>query len=433
MFKLDYPQLGEVVFSETLSNGLQVILIPKKDFFKTYGIMTTNFGSIDNHFVPIQSDESILIPDGIAHFLEHKLFEGEEVDAFDEFSQLGASANAFTSFTRTSYLFSTTSKVKENVETLLNFVQKPHFTIEGTEKEKGIIAQEINMYKDRPEWQLFYGLLKNMYPQHPISIDIAGTVDSIQEITPELLQTCYDTFYHPANMNLLLIGNFEPDEMIEVIRENQNKKLFPKAEHILRLLPHEDIAAFTEYSEIEMDVKRPKLAMGVKGLAPVTEGKELDLYYLKGSLLLDLLFGRGSENYIDLYDEGLVDDSFNYSFNIDRTFHFLSFESDTDHPEVLQQEWKRILLNWDTDAGMNKENFELLKRALIGEQLQAFNSLEYVANQYGSLRFNGIEMFDRIKHIESLTLEDIKKFADQYLKEQLISAFVIRPKKKKKS
>lgn len=433
MLKLDYPQLGEVVFSETLSNGLQVILIPKNNFSKTYGIMTTNFGSIDNHFVPIQSDESILIPDGIAHFLEHKLFEGEERDAFDEFSQLGASANAFTSFTRTSYLFSATSKVKENVETLLNFVQKPHFTKEGTEKEKGIIAQEINMYEDKPDWQLFYGLLKNMYPQHPISIDIAGTVDSIQEITPELLQVCYDTFYHPNNMNLLLIGNFEPDEMIEVIRENQNEKLFPKAEHILRLLPHEDIAEFTAYSEIEMDVKRPKLAMGVKGLAPVTEGKESDLYYLKGSLLMELLFGRGSENYIDLYDEGLVDDSFNYSFSTDRTFHFLSLESDTDHPETLQDEWKRILLNWNTDAGMNQENFELLKRALIGEQLQAFNSLEYVANQYGYLRFNGIEMFDRIKHIESLLLEDIKQFAEQYLNEQLMSAFVIRPKKKKNS
>lgn len=433
MIKMDYPQLGEVVFSEILPNGLQVILIPKAEFSKTYGIMTTNFGSIDNHFVPLQSDESILIPDGIAHFLEHKLFEGEERDAFDEFSQLGASANAFTSFTRTSYLFSATSKIKENVETLLNFVQKPHFTLEGTEKEKGIISQEIKMYEDKPDWQLFYGLLKNMFPHHPISIDIAGTVESIQEITPELLQICYDTFYHPQNMNFLLIGNFDTEEMMEVIRDNQNKKLFPKGEHILRLLPHDDMEDFVPYREIEMDVKRPKLTMGIKGITPLLEGKASDLYYLKGSLLLELLFGRGSENYIDLYDEGLVDDSFSYSFNMDRTFHFLSLESDTDSPEELQKQWKRILLNWNIDAGFNEENFELLKRALIGEQLQAFNSLEYVANQYGYLSFNGIEMFDRIKHIESVTLEDVRRFAEQYINEQWISSFVIQPKKRERS
>lgn len=432
MIKKDYPQLGEVVFSETLPNGLHVILIPKPEFSKTYGIMTTNFGSIDNHFVPMQSDESLLIPDGMAHFLEHKLFEGEERDAFDEFSQLGASANAFTSFTRTSYLFSATSKIKENVETLLNFVQKPHFTLEGTEKEKGIIAQEINMYEDKPDWQLFYGLLNNMYPHHPLSIDIAGTVESIQEITPELLQICYETFYHPQNMNLLLIGKFDSEEMMEVVRVNQGKKLFPEREHILRLLPNDGMEDFVSYSEKEMDIKRPKVTMGVKGLTPLLEGRESDLYYLKGSLLLELLFGRGSENYIDMYDSGLVDDSFSYSFNTDRTFQFLSLESDTDNVEELTTEWKRILSNWNIDAGLNEENFELLKRALLGEQLQAFNSIEYVANQYGYLLFNDIEMFDRIRHIESLTLEDIRQFAEQFINEEFISSFVIYPKKSKK-
>ena len=159
MHKVDYPLLDETVYYETLDNGLQVILIPKPQFAKVYGIMTTKFGSIDNHFVPLQSDSSIQVPDGVAHFLEHKLFEGEERDAFDDFAELGSSANAFTSFTRTSYLFSATSKEEENIRTLLDFVQTPHFTQEGVEKEKGIIAQEINMYEDIPDWRLFYGLL----------------------------------------------------------------------------------------------------------------------------------------------------------------------------------------------------------------------------------------------------------------------------------
>ncbi|MDE1548955.1 EF-P 5-aminopentanol modification-associated protein YfmH [Jeotgalibaca caeni] len=431
MHKVDYPQLDEVVYYETLDNGLQVVLIPKNDFAKTYGIMTTNFGSIDNHFVPMHENEAIIVPDGVAHFLEHKLFEGEERDAFEDFAELGSSANAFTSFTRTSYLFSATSKVAENVQTLLDFVQSPHFTAEGTEKEKGIIAQEINMYEDQPDWRQFYGLLKNLYPTHPLSIDIAGTVASIQEITPEILQTCYDTFYHPSNMNVVVIGNFNPDEMIEVIKENQNKKEFPKEEHVIRLLPAENIEDIVPYAEMEMDVKRSKVSLGVKGIATVPEGNDVDLAYLKGSLFMELLFGRGSENFIDLYDAGLIDDSFSYSYSIDRSFHFMSVETDTDEPKKVDEALKRILLNWKTDAGVTKENFELLKRAFIGEQLQAFNSLEYISNQYGYLFFTGIELFNRIERIESLTLEDVLAFAEPYINEHLMSTFVIKPKKGK--
>ncbi|HJB24257.1 MAG TPA: insulinase family protein [Candidatus Jeotgalibaca pullicola] len=431
MHKVDYPLLDETVYYETLDNGLQVILIPKPQFAKVYGIMTTKFGSIDNHFVPLQSDSSIQVPDGVAHFLEHKLFEGEERDAFDDFAELGSSANAFTSFTRTSYLFSATSKEEENIRTLLDFVQTPHFTQEGVEKEKGIIAQEINMYEDIPDWRLFYGLLKNMYPNHPLSIDIAGTVESIQKITPEILQACYDTFYHPSNMNLVVIGNFDPEKTMDSIRENQASKDFPKEDHIMRFLPVERIESMVAHQQIKMDVKRPKVAMGIKGITSVPEGNESDTYYLLGTLLMELLFGRGSENFNTLYNNGLVDDTFNYSFNVDRSFHFMAIETDTDRPDDAITEWKNILLNWKTDPDFTEESFQLLKRAFIGEQLQAFNSLEYISNQYGYLYFSGVEMFDRIEHIEAITFKDIQQFAQQYIKEQLMSTFVIYPKKEK--
>lgn len=429
MHKVEYPLLDETVYYEKMQNGLQVILIPKPGFAKTYGIITTDFGSIDNHFVPLQSDSEIVVPDGVAHFLEHKLFEGEKHDAFDDFSKLGSSANAFTSFTRTSYLFSATSKVDENIETLLDFVQEPYFTEEGTEKEKGIIAQEIQMYEDNPDWRLFYGLLKNMYPKHPLSIDIAGTVDSIQAITPEILQTCYDTFYHPSNMNLVIIGNFPVEETMAVIRNNQDAKEFAKEEHILRFIPSETISDLTAHDEIEMDVKRPKLIMGVKGLTTQLEGNESDNYYLKGSLLMDMLFGRGSDNFNTLYDNGVLDDSFNYSFTIDRSFNFMALEVDTNEPEQVIKEWKNILLNWKNDSSFTAENFNLLKRAFIGEQLQAFNSLEYISNQYGYLYAAGIEMFNRIERLETLTLEDIAAFAEHYINEQVISTFIVKPKK----
>lgn len=429
MHKKYYPQLDETVYSDVLSNGLRVYLIPKEGFAKTYGILTTDFGSIDNHFVPYRGEKGLVIPDGMAHFLEHKLFEGENGDAFEDFARLGASANAFTSFTRTSYLFSATNHVKENVAALLDFVQEPHFTPEGTEKEKGIIAQEISMYDDEPGWRLFYGLLKNLYPNHPLSIDIAGTVGSIQEITPELLQLCYETFYHPSNMNMLLIGSFDPETILEFIQENQDEKTFAQGQHILRFLPEENLEQVKPYEELHMDVIRPKVALGIKGLNSILDGAEADRYYLIGSLFLEILFGKGSSNYMEMYDSGLIDDSFGYSFNMDRSFHFLVLEADTDEPETARQRWREILLHWRTDADFTEENFTLLKRALIGEQLQAFNSLEYIANQFGYLQFRGIDLFERIERIESLTFEELEKFGEQYIREPLFSSFVIKPKR----
>ena len=428
MNKVHYEALNETVYTEVLDNGLQVVLIPKNKYSKTYGIFTTDFGSIDNQFVPINGDKEIKIPDGIAHFLEHKLFEGEDHDAFEDFAKYGASANAFTSFTRTSYLFSATDNISENTNSLLDFVQDPHFTEEGTEKEKGIIAQEIRMYEDNPGWQLFYGLLRNLYPEHPLSVDIAGTVESIQAISPELLQTCYDTFYHPSNMNLLMIGNFVPEEMMETIRQNQAGKTFLPAKPIQRTLPQASIQDIIRYKEIEMDVQRPKVMLGVKGLDADVTGNQAEKYKINGSLLLELLFGRSSTHFIDLYDNGLIDDSFGYSFNLDRSFNFMAIESDTEEPKLLEDKLKRILLDWETDANLTNEKFDLLKKSMIGEQLQAFNSLEYIANHYSTLLFSGAELFEVVPLIEETSLEDIRSFAEGYLKEQNMSTYVILQK-----
>ena len=428
MNKVHYEALNETVYTEVLDNGLQVVLIPKNKYSKTYGIFTTDFGSIDNQFVPINGDKEIKIPDGIAHFLEHKLFEGEDHDAFEDFAKYGASANAFTSFTRTSYLFSATDNISENTNSLLDFVQDPHFTEEGTEKEKGIIAQEIRMYEDNPGWQLFYGLLRNLYPEHPLSVDIAGTVESIQAISPELLQTCYDTFYHPSNMNLLMIGNFVPEKMMETIRQNQAGKTFLPAKPIQRTLPQASIQDIIRYIEIEMDVQRPKVMLGVKGLDADVTGNQAEKYKIYGSLLLELLFGRSSTHFIDLYDNGLIDDSFGYSFNLDRSFNFMAIESDTEEPKLLEDKLKRILLDWETDANLTNEKFDLLKKSMIGEQLQAFNSLEYIANHYSTLLFSGAELFEVVPLIEETSLEDIRSFAEGYLKEQNMSTYVILQK-----
>src|SRR6476659_11457808 len=234
MEKISFDQLQEELYYEKLPNGLNVYILPKKGFNKTFATFTTKYGSVDNHFVPLRKEEFTKVPDGIAHFLEHKLFEKEDGDVFQQFSRQGASANAFTSFTRTAYLFSSTSNVEQNLETLMNFVQEPYFSEKTVEKEKGIIGQEITMYDDNHDWRLYYGVIQNLYENHPVRIDIAGTIESISHINKDLLYECYNTFYHPSNMLLFVVGPVDATKVMEQIKENQNNKTYNNVPEIKR-------------------------------------------------------------------------------------------------------------------------------------------------------------------------------------------------------
>src|SRR5690625_1359829 len=257
MKKTIHENVNETIYSKTLQNGLPVFLLPRNKMSKTFAIFTTNYGSIDRSFIPLNGENKITVPDGVAHFLEHKLFEKEDRDVFADFGKLGASPNAYTSFTKTAYLFSATNHIKENVETLLNFVQEPYFSDASVEKEKGIIAQEIKMYDDQPSWQSFMGTVKSLFHDHPITVDIAGTVESIQTITKEDLYTCYHTFYHPSNMILSVVGNFNPEEMMHLIEENQAKKSFSEPEEIKRFFPEEPEEVAIKENYIQMPVSMP--------------------------------------------------------------------------------------------------------------------------------------------------------------------------------
>src|SRR5574342_730560 len=234
-----FDQLDETLHYEECENGLKVYVLEKKGFNKTFATFTTHYGSVDNHFKPLGKQENVKVPDGIAHFLEHKLFEKEQGDVFQQFSKQGASANAFTSFTRTAYLFSSTSNFENNLETLIDFVQEPYFSEKTVEKEKGIIGQEITMYDDNPDWRLYFGLIQNMYKNHPVSIDIAGTIESISHITKDMLYECYETFYHPSNMLLFVVGPISPDETMGMIKGNQSKKEYKNKPEIKRKFDEE--------------------------------------------------------------------------------------------------------------------------------------------------------------------------------------------------
>ena len=427
MNKTEYDQINETLYHEVLPNGLTVYLLPKNDYHKTYGLFSTNYGSIDNEFIPYGSDKKIKVPDGIAHFLEHKLFEKEDGDVFQLFGQQGASANAFTSFTKTSYLFSTTDQVEKNLTTLLDFVQAPYFTEETVNKEKGIIGQEIQMYEDDPNWRMFFGILNNLYPEHPLHIDIAGTVESIEAITADDLYTCYRTFYQPSNMVLFVVGKLEPEKLMELIRTNQNAKDFPPAQKIKRYFPDNngDIIA---KSSMRSAITRDKFVLGIKGLDVLpAEGKELLRYKTALNLLFQLLLGNTSQNYLKMYNDGLIDDSFGFEFSLDREFHFADFSGDTDQPEKAAEKVKEILLHFEEDQELSEENLTLLKKKMLVQYFQTLNSLEYIANQFTQSLFGDQTLFDLPEIIESIQLADVLKVGRSFIKEEAFSEFYMQP------
>ena len=427
MNKTEYDQINETLYHEVLPNGLTVYLLPKNDYHKTYGLFSTNYGSIDNEFIPYGSDKKIKVPDGIAHFLEHKLFEKEDGDVFQLFGQQGASANAFTSFTKTSYLFSTTDQVEKNLTTLLDFVQAPYFTEETVNKEKGIIGQEIQMYEDDPNWRMFFGILNNLYPEHPLHIDIAGTVESIEAITADDLYTCYRTFYQPSNMVLFVVGKLEPEKLMELIRTNQNAEDFPPAQKIERYFPDNngDIIA---KSSMRSAITRDKFVLGIKGLDVLpAEGKELLRYKTALNLLFQLLLGNTSQNYLKMYNDGLIDDSFGFEFSLDREFHFADFSGDTDQPEKAAEKVKEILLHFEEDQELSEENLTLLKKKMLGQYFQTLNSLEYIANQFTQSLFGDQTLFDLPEIIESIQLADVLKVGRSFIKEEAFSEFYMQP------
>lgn len=425
-----YAKYDETIYDQKLDNGLLVQVLPKRNFHKTYAILTVDFGSIDRTFTPVNGQELITVPDGVAHFLEHKMFEKIDHDAFDLFGELGADSNAFTSFTQTSYLFSTTQHVHESLDVLLDFVEQPYFSSQTVQKEKGIIGQEIKMYDDDPNWRLYFGMLGNLYPHDPMHIDIAGTVESIDQITADTLYSTYDSFYQPANMNLFIVGNVDPAETMEWIADNQKQKHFnqvtiPEVQFELNDETGQDVIPFRT---LEMDVTRPKVMVGVRGLEPILAGQAGLKYRLGVELLLDILFDDTVDNYLRLYNNGIIDDSFSYNFEMQRGFHFAYFSSDTDHIERFADEIIGILESAQQQIEAAASQFNNIKRAVLGRMIALLDSPEAIANRYAGKLFGATNLLDEITVLESITIEDLYVIAREFIQSQGISVYQIVPR-----
>ena len=427
METIEFQQLDETLYYKQLNNGLDVYILPKKGFSKTFVTFTTKYGSIDRTFVPIGETEPITVPDGIAHFLEHKMFEKEDGDVFQQFSEVGAQANAFTSFTRTAYLFSATDHIYKSTETLLNFVQEPYFTEETVNKEKGIIGQEITMYDDQPDWRLYFGAIENMYHNHPVKIDIAGTIDSIDGITAEHLYTCYNTFYHPSNMLLFVIGAVDPVEMMAFIEDNQNKKTFQEPTDLKRLFDEEPTNVAEKERVLHMDVQKPKVYVGLKAKQVDLSGEEMLKHELAVQIGVECLFGRASSFYTDVYENGLIDESYGYDFSLENGYGFALIGSDSEQPEQLAKLIKEKLAEAEQGNLFTSEDVERIKRKKIGFFLRALNSIEFIANQFTRYKFNDMNLFDVVPVLETITVEDIEKAFKTIQGEEQQTVFTIMP------
>jgi len=431
MKTIEFKQLDEVLYYKKLENGLDVYILPKKGFSKTYVTFTTKYGSIDRTFVPIGETEAVTVPDGIAHFLEHKMFEKEDGDVFQKFSEVGAQANAFTSFTRTSYLFSATDHIYRSTSTLLDFVQEPYFTPETVEKEKGIIGQEITMYDDQPDWRLYFGAIENMYETHPVKIDIAGTIESIDGITADHLYMCYNTFYHPSNMLLFVVGAVDPIEMMAYVEANQANKTFKEATEIDRQFEEEKTEVAVAEKTLEMDVQKPKVNVGLKSKKVDLQGSDMLKHELALQIGLECVYGRASDFYTDVYEKGLIDETYSFEFSLEKGFGFALIGSDTSDPDLLAKRIKEQLAVAETGELFTEEAVERIKRKKIGFFLRALNSLEFIANQFTRYRFNEMDLFEVVPTLEALTVADVKEAFQAILGEEQQTVFKILPVKER--
>jgi predicted Zn-dependent peptidase len=420
---LNYEHLNETLYQEKLANGLNVYILPKPGFQKTYATFSTNYGSVDNHF-QAEGQEEKKVPDGIAHFLEHKMFEEPTGDVFATFASHGASANAFTSFDRTAYLFSATEHIPENIITLLNFVQNPYFTDENVEKEKGIISQEITMYQDNPDWRSYFGLIEAMYHIHPIHIDIAGTIPSITEITKETLYDCYYTFYHPSNMILFVVGGVDPEQIMTLIRDNQAAKTFAKQGEIRRFFQHEPPVVKEKLKNVQLPVSLPKFLFGLKETPPGVEGIELLRQEITTKVMLDILFSPSSTLYQMLYDDGLISDNFGHEYNCSKDYAFSVIGGDTKDPVLLLDKIKQFV-NQAIETGIISADFERSRKKKMGGFLRMLNSPEAMANDFTKYYFKDIDMFSILQVYQDMTLDNVNEQLRQHFQwDQMASSLV---------
>ncbi len=421
MMTREYPRIGETVFEEVLDNGLHVFVFPKPEFGKSYAFFATRYGGMDTRFR--LGDKWLDTPMGIAHYLEHKMFDTPDGNALQTLSAAGASPNAFTSTDITGYHFECTDKFWDNLRTLLTFVSVPYFTEESVEKEQGIIAQEIRMYEDNPGWQVYHMLMENLYVHNPVRNSVAGSVESIAEITAETLYHCHEAFYTPSNMVLCVAGNVDPEEVCALAREilpGENKPSIPRDRGA-----DEPREAGAPYSERTMAVATPLFQMGVK-VRPGEDGPAQLRQRLLGDLACEALMGSSSPLYSRLYAQGLINSSFYCGYSDDPGTAFLIVGGESKDPAAIRD---AILAEADRvrAEGLDEGLFQRLKKAAYGAYVRGLNSFENLCVSQARAYFAGQDPWTFPELYDGMTRQDAEAFLRDWLRPEHVTLSVIRP------
>ena len=427
MKKIVNDILKEEVYYEKLESGLEIFFMPKAGFSKKYAVFATKYGSNDLEFIPLGETTKFRVNEGIAHFLEHKMFEQpEDKNAFDRFSELGVSANAYTNFDITAYLFSCTQNFNEALAHLISYVQTPYFTHENVEKEKGIIEQEIKMYEDNADWKVYFNTLKAMYVNHPTRIDIAGTVESIYKITKEELYKCYNTFYNPANMAIFVVGDLDFEETIKVITDSVLKTKNEVGE-IVRFYPDEPNHINIKEIKEDLPVSIPMFTIGFKDIQNDLEGRALLKKEILTEIILDMVFKRGSYLYEELYSGENINDTFgcDHVSQVGHGYTILSGESKDPLKtrEIIMKALEKLFKD-----GLNIGDFERVKKRKIGMFLKSFDSVEFIANNFITYNFKGINLIEYLEVLKEVEFKEVEERFKSHFREELSVISIINPK-----
>ena len=416
-----YPAVKEMVYRTRLSNGLTVALLPKKEFKEVYGSVTVQFGSVDTLVTEVDGYVKEY-PAGIAHFLEHKLFEREDAsDLMSAFTSLGADSNAFTSFTKTNYLFSATDHFLENLDLLDELVTSAHFTEDSILREQDIIQQEREMYQDDPDSCLFFSTLANLYPDTPLATDIVGSEESIAQINLTNLQENFTRFYKPVNMSLFLVGNFDVDQVQDYFYRKELEDLDVK-EVAREKLVLQDVK---QTDSMRMEVSSPKLAIGIRGKQDVAED-DCYRHHILLKLLFTMMFGWTSDRFQKLYESGKIDASLSLEVEVTSRFHFVMLTMDTKEPVALSHQFRKAIRNFTKDLDITEDHLDTIKREMFGEFFSSMNSLEFIATQYDAFG-QGETIFDLPKILQEITLEDVLDAGHHLIDDGDIVDFTIFP------
>ena len=423
---IESSKIKEKEYIEKLDNGMTVIVIPKPNLDKKYIIWGTHFGSIDNRFIMPKTGEEVFIPDGVAHFLEHKMFEQPDgTNSLDTLMALGLDANAYTTNDHTAYLFECTNNFYEGLDELMDYVQHPYFTDENVEKEKGIIGQEIKMYVDEPSWRMYMNAMDCMYKKNPIKIDIAGSVESISKITPDVLYKCYNTFYNPSNMIMVVCGNFEPEEILKEIK----KRLVKKEEQgeIKRIYPEKETEINMPYKEVEMEVSTPIFAIGYKDIEGAEDKKEIVRKHIAIEILMNMIIGKSSKAYKELYEAGVLLSTPDLDYEFSDEYAHILISGQSKNPAKIQEKIEKVVDKYKKE-GLEEEHFNRIKKKIYGDYVVEYNSVGEIARMFLADKMKGINSFDYIEEYNTVTKDYTQEVLKNVFKKENMVMSVVKCK-----